>query len=129
MATDNAPAYFIVACMGHSASSWLSEMLSKHPEIVCSHAYEPPPFSIAGDHAASAADEPVIEAQRRLDAAKHRIQTLSLDKLFEELRCYAEARAYGNAHMHNLRSLQTSAQRFPPSASIKVANLIRHPVS
>src|SRR3546814_10008812 len=47
-----------------------------------------------------------------------------LDELFQELFCYAEACAYGNIHMYNVRSLRASAQRFPPSTPIKVANQI-----
>lgn len=131
MPIDEAPAYFIVACMGHSGSTWLSEMLGRHPDIVCSHAYEPPPFSIPGDAAAGAVNAGATpeEIQRRLNEARYRIRTLPLDELFQELFRYAEARAYGNIHMYNVRSLRASAQRFPPSTSIKVANLIRHPVA
>ena len=130
MTANGEPVYFIVACMGHSGSTWLAKSLNKHPDIVCSHAFQPPPFSIV-DHPSLLELKATLtpeEYQSRHDSAARRVRTLPLDMLFDELMCFEEARAYGNVHMFNLRSLQNSVKKFPPSKSIRVANLIRHPV-
>lgn len=116
--------FFIVTCIGHSASKWLAASLSRHPDIICSHGAGRPSIALVHDR-----DYEVTERILIAEDEQKRPREMSLDSVFSELEEQGQADAYGNVHMFTVPSLKRSIARKRPQVRFKIANLIRHPVS
>lgn len=100
-------AYFILTSEGLTATTWLTEVLNTIPAINCTHYNNP--------------------SNKNLDTSIPNINQLSLDQYFSIIKKYSpkQSRIQGNINGYILSSLLAKN----PSPNVRIANLIRHPVT
>ncbi len=98
---------FLLTSEGATASNWLTSILNSIPEIKCSH-YN-------------------IISNRNNSIATIDMQAVSLDEYFNLLKYYTnkKRKIYGNVHG---LIINTALQK-PGYESIRIANLLRHPIN
>ena len=126
--------YFLITSTGACATRWLGATLSRHPQIVCSSGvgelsftlnYEAKPPEVGN---ASEAELTAIYLKNHFvnDSAESR----TLDSLFDDLEQARPATYYGNVHHETVATLRNNLHSHGSELrrSIRVANLIRHPI-
>ena len=126
--------YFLITSTGACATQWLGATLTKHPQMVCSSGarelnsslnYEgASPKRVIADEVNGTAD---YLKKHFLDPS---VGSRTLDSLFDELEQAQKAKYYGNVHHETIGTLHNNLQRHGADLrrSIRVANLIRHPI-
>lgn len=114
--------YFLITALGQMGTFWLASQLNKHPSIFCTHAYDKPLWGATG---APLTGE---EGERQRSIIKTRLGTLKLRHFLNEHAQATNKYFVGNVHAYNVDQVVLMKQQ-ESMKSIRVVNLIRHPVS
>ncbi len=130
------PRWFIVSSHGWSASHWLAFNLARHPQIMCVHSsaalpadrHEPYDVSELLARKDFATIFAMLAKFREGYAARGTLHPADLYRRMEN-----ESRGrplIGSVHTFRLRDLpRVAAELDPPERSLRIVNLIRHPVN
>ncbi|MAU97485.1 MAG: hypothetical protein CMP81_16620 [Fulvimarina sp.] len=130
------PRWFIVSSHGWSASHWLAFNLARHPQIMCVHSSAALPADRGEPYDVSALlarkDFATIFAMiaqfRKGYVARGTLRPADLFRRMELESCGRPL--LGSVHTFRLRDLpRLAAELDPPERSLRIVNLIRHPVN
>lgn len=106
---------FLITCPGNCATTWLSRVLSNHPQIYCSHALS--------HHKDS---QNLIQRVRDL----HHYQQMPFYSAVTDLaKEHVDKKYIGNAHGYKIATLIANVMKFPHAGNIRIVNMMRHPIT
>lgn len=114
------PTFFLVTSRGYTATKWIARVLSEHPAIYCNHSAGTEVFD--RDYTAAELEAIVEDKWLVRDHAP-------VVEFLESLTTRKDATAFGNVHRYSLTSLRLNFDRFPFGGKVRIANMVRHPVS
>jgi hypothetical protein len=121
--------YFLLTSSGAAASQWLAATLDRHPDICCTCGAwmpETDPGEVC-DTTHSGINE---VAQLHLENfLAPEAPPKPIDFLFDNLETRKAVRVYGNIHAETVTTYANKIRKHPLRRTVRVANVIRHPVS
>ena len=124
-----APRFFAVTSPGLSATRWLSFVLAAHPKVFVAHGKHKLDAVMCGDFSREREEAHRESVERGNDLLEF-YETQPVEAVFTRYReAKPDAAAFGCVHTYTLQSLIRSVGSPGTLASIRVWNLLRHPVS
>jgi hypothetical protein len=115
--------YFFITSHGFCATKWLSSVLSKHPDVFCTHSLGP-----HNKHGEPYSDREILE---NTVATIRNFDRPGIEIVNEQAPPALEKTVLGNVHGFTLQMLLRNVRLHPKIMAanpVRIANLVRHPV-
>ena len=119
----NNKSYFFLTTNGHTASKWIAGVLSKHPDIICSHGAASLDYSTK-HHSEYTEKEMILQMKEEWRKDN------PIDSLLEEIEVrFPNKKIIGNVHLFNLRQFNNNLEKNKSQKFPVVIDIVRHPIS